>query len=322
MRAVPPLLFLCGCWLTESEVSSKYGSSQQGVDTAASPTDADTDTDSDTDADTDADSDSDTDTDTTAPTTPWSCADAELGSDLAAFYGTTAGASNDQESSCGGAGPDLALRWQAPHTGCFEFDTHDSAFDTTLALWEACHDDEIVCNDDLHPMNDDRASQVGLELDEGTELLVVVDGKGASDQGDFFVTIREGWLIEYDAFIGTLAGYGIISGNTSSTDTTLTPIGCPSNSGKDVILRWTPATTGNWRFELDRTGTDFDTVLSLHFQCRSSALACGDVNFSGGGEALEARVLEGQDLLIRIAGYDDGGGPTSGNYKLNIVQVP
>lgn len=92
-------------------------------------------------------------------------------SERVAFDGTTLGALDLFEPSCtpGGAG-EAVLRYVAPSGGRYVFDTRGTTFDTLLASLSACI--ETGCNDDF----EGQAAHLDLELAEGEEILVVVEG--------------------------------------------------------------------------------------------------------------------------------------------------
>jgi len=106
--------------------------------------------------------------------------DDDLGSALGTpvATGTTAGATNDFGATCVPAhadnGRDVAYLWTAPSSGCFEFDTSGSAYDTVLTLWSCDDGSELDCNDDVGVAN--LTSRLELSVTEGEQVVVVVDG--------------------------------------------------------------------------------------------------------------------------------------------------
>ena len=59
-------------------------------------------------------------------------------------------------------------------------------------------------------------------------------------------------------------------------------------------------------------------MLSLHRQCTPDAFVCDDAIYSGGGESIDVLLFEGEEVLIRIAGYDNGIGPETGAFQLDF----
>ncbi|MEM6991798.1 MAG: hypothetical protein AAF721_14925 [Myxococcota bacterium] len=92
-----------------------------------------------------------------------------------ATTGTTVGEDEDFSLSCGGATGSVehVLRFEAPATATFTFDTVGSDYDTVLAAFETCAESsELACNDDT----DDVQSEISLDLVDGQEIFVVVSG--------------------------------------------------------------------------------------------------------------------------------------------------
>ncbi|MEX1362521.1 MAG: hypothetical protein AB1Z98_05305 [Nannocystaceae bacterium] len=94
-----------------------------------------------------------------------------------AATGSTIGEDEDLMQSCGaGGGPDSVLRFIAPSSGNFVFDTVGSDFDTVLSIYAGCEGPELACNDDF----EDLSSRVDIDLVSGQEVLVVVGGYAGS----------------------------------------------------------------------------------------------------------------------------------------------
>lgn len=326
LRAMRPVVllgsvFLAGCWLSDAEVRDKYGALP---DTATSETDSDADTDSDTDVDTDTDEDTDTDLPTDTDTEPpgdLACVDQDLGSARGAGVasGHNSGAGDQHVAPCAAAGgADVALAWKAPSAGCWAFHTGGSSFDTVLYVLDGCSGDPLACNDDHNA--ETSVSGVGVHLSAGQQVVVVVDGFNAHQVGSWQLSAGEGVHITPDHDIGSVTGDFAWLGSTASADTTLDPPACPASSGRDVFLRWVAPQTAVWTFELDILGTLFDAVLSLHRQCMPDAFDCADLVSPIGGEAVTALLYAGEEVFIRVAGYDDGSGPAGGAFRLDITR--
>ncbi len=119
--------------------------------------------------------------------------DGGLGSSVAT--GTTCGKSNDFNPSCspnpdGGSPPspdggslDVVYSWTAPKSDRYTFTTEGSELDTVLALRSAnSPTQELACNDDIPPSEDNYANHSMLEVDlvRGQRVLVVVDSYAMS----------------------------------------------------------------------------------------------------------------------------------------------
>ena len=122
--------------------------------------------------------------------------DTDLGDEVgdAIATGTNAGESNDFEGSCGASGgPDVSFLWEAPESGCYNFNTIGSGFDTVLRLFSAdgtgCGgSSELTCNDDS---GGSLSSMFEYTVTEGSRYLVVVDGFSSGSIGTYTLAIDE-----------------------------------------------------------------------------------------------------------------------------------
>jgi hypothetical protein len=122
---------------------------------------------------------------------PFVCPDVDIGWSTGepAYSDSTSGLTDNFTESCedGGDedGPDISMEWTAPSSGCFEFSTTGSAFDTVLKLYDDCGGAMLDCNDDYS----DLTSLVAFEVESGMDYIIVVDGYGEDDSGPFDLTI-------------------------------------------------------------------------------------------------------------------------------------
>lgn len=120
----------------------------------------------------------------------------------AVITGTTALGGNDSEPGAAcfpdamsmmdavGA-PDRSYRWAAPAAGSYRFDTIGSAFDTILYLRSACDDTaDLSCSDDI-VLGVERTSCVAVDLADGEEIVIVVDGFGDLTRGEFVINVTD-----------------------------------------------------------------------------------------------------------------------------------
>ena len=128
-----------------------------------------------------------------------SCSDGDLGSMTGSpvSTGTTVGAGNDYEADCAASAraEDLAFNWVAPTTGSYDLNTEGSTYDTALhvrgfpevIVVDECFDSvQIACNDDsIFGLR----SQIILEVEAGTEYLIIVDGFSTST-GNYILNIN------------------------------------------------------------------------------------------------------------------------------------
>lgn len=116
------------------------------------------------------------------------CPEHEVEGDSLQFTGSTEGLSDDFAGTCGSTGgADVSYMWTAPYTGCFEFSTQGSDFDTVLIAYSYCGGPAVGCNDDGGGAG---TSLLSGEIEAGSDLLIVVDGYGASHYGNYTLTIR------------------------------------------------------------------------------------------------------------------------------------
>ena len=120
------------------------------------------------------------------------CSETDLGSALPVSQaGSTAGAPSEFESTCGGTGPEVVLRWTPPSTNRYRISTVDAgtSFDTVLSVRDLnCAGPELTCNDDAGGSQ----SQVALlPAIGGRSLGIVVDGFLTFSSGSFVLTIAQ-----------------------------------------------------------------------------------------------------------------------------------
>jgi hypothetical protein len=96
-----------------------------------------------------------------------------------AASGNTSSSDEDVAQSCGGGGgPDRMIRFIAPATATFTFDTFGSGHDTVLAAYDACGaGTEFACNDDA---GGTLQSQLTLPLVEAQQVVIAVSGFAGS----------------------------------------------------------------------------------------------------------------------------------------------
>jgi hypothetical protein len=112
--------------------------------------------------------------------------------------GTTLGMVNDFDGSCGSTGgEDVAILWEAPEGGCWEFTTSGSTFDTVLRLYSADGSGiscgaggsaELYCDDDG---GDGLTSRIVHTASSGDTYVIVVDGFSTSSAGPYTLSINE-----------------------------------------------------------------------------------------------------------------------------------
>ncbi|MCB9777248.1 MAG: hypothetical protein H6742_01625 [Alphaproteobacteria bacterium] len=124
------------------------------------------------------------------------CIDDDLGSEVAQPLATGETDGDDyQGSSCNGEevgddGQDWGWTWTAPATAGYTFNTFGSEFDTILYILDGdCNGEVIACNNDASA--DNTASQIYIELQEGQQVVLIVDGYDAYEYGDIQVEVLQ-----------------------------------------------------------------------------------------------------------------------------------
>lgn len=108
---------------------------------------------------------------------------------LGTATGTTVGASNDGQASCGASlySPDVWFDFTAPFDGIFFANTLGSTFDTVLSTHSACPgtiDNQLDCNDDQFGL----FSSIRLDVSAGQHVLIRLAGAGNAT-GDYTLNI-------------------------------------------------------------------------------------------------------------------------------------
>jgi cysteine-rich repeat protein len=107
--------------------------------------------------------------------------------------GTTAGRSNDESGSCGGAaGADQKVTFRAPETRSYTLTTNGSSFDTVLYVRSAsdgtCGGAQLGCDDDG---GSGTRSSVRVNLSAGQVVVIIIDGFGGGS-GTWALNITPG----------------------------------------------------------------------------------------------------------------------------------
>ena len=114
------------------------------------------------------------------------------------FTGSTAGAGNDGNASCGtsDSSPDVWFLFTAPAAGTYDFNTFGSSFDTVLSLYDGCDDGngrsmELACSDDAAGSS---ASQISRDMAAAEAVIVRLSGfAGASGAYTLTVALSRGF---------------------------------------------------------------------------------------------------------------------------------
>lgn len=124
------------------------------------------------------------------------CTDIAISSELPVIHtGFTTTFGNDYSPGCAGSifqsdSPDVVLLWTSQITGVVQIDTTGSDFDTVLSVFRGnCDAVADTCNDNGLPGT--ITSLVTMEVQQGEQLSIVIDGTGRDDRGDFVLNITQ-----------------------------------------------------------------------------------------------------------------------------------
>lgn len=112
--------------------------------------------------------------------------------DLGSATGNAVGAGNQTEGDnvydcLGGTGREMVYRWLVPSSGSYTISTHGSASDTVLEVRVGCEGESLGCNDDSTM---GLSSELRLELEVGTEMVIVADSFSPYSEGPVVVNIN------------------------------------------------------------------------------------------------------------------------------------
>ncbi|WP_346017067.1 hypothetical protein [Pseudenhygromyxa sp. WMMC2535] len=291
-------------------------SSTEGVDTTEDTEGTDDEIGESTDTDTDAGESTDTDTGTDTGRNPLGgCWDeAWAGDELPViFFGDTSELLDDAVGSCGDdSTPDYSLRFTAPWTGSFEFDTTGSEFDTVVYINEGgCEGSELACNDNFLVLE----SRVLIDLEEGQTVTATVDGADAFSLGNFTLTVDVAPDPECETTMLTPPLPLLFQGDTTELEDQLASA-CGGAGAPEALFRFIPPGPGTYR--VDTSGSSFDTVLYILDACDEAPLACNDDNDLDLQSELILELNPSDKPTIVV----DGRGPGDfGAFLLNIEEI-
>ncbi len=284
------------------------------------------------------------------------CVDQELGSALpVTVRGTTAFANDDHHASCGGEGAlDRGLRWTAPRTGVYTFDTARSAFRSLLAVrLGGCGGAEVACASD--GISYGGGARVTAALEAGQTVLVVVDSPGTSalfGSGHFELHIDELRQSEAGAcFDGTdndgdrwvdcadtdchgepgCGGRGCAHHDLGSAlpttfhgETVESGDGfqgtCGAKLQQDRAHLWTAPRSGTFVFDTSPGG--WGNALYVLTGCRGTELAC-DASRAGSATdsaAVKVELKQGQTVLVVVDGMAGEDAERPIRYTLHVSE--
>ncbi len=250
-----------------------------------------------------------------------------------------AGTGSTDDSSCGNA--DIVDAWHeytATTDGIVEFNTCSSAFDSVLAVYDACPSSagiELACSTDA--ANERRAcdggSFVSMAATAGMTYRIRVSAvDDAIGNGSYTLQILETSGEGNACFVAPQVSEGTVGGNLLD-NTASTTSGCLSGDDIDEWFAYTPSVSGPVNVTTCSPVTAFDSSIAIHDTCPedgASPFACNDNAVAGvidciapGVDPSEPRLsfiqfdaTAGQTVYIRVASRGD---VNSGDFELRIT---
>ena len=223
--------------------------------------------------------------------------------------GTTTGLPNVYDSTCaGGGGPEIGLSFTAPVDGTYVIDTNGSGFDTVLSVLDGatCAGAQLACDDDG---GNGTQSQIVIDLAAGQEVVLMVDGYGATSAGNYTVNIGVIAGTCPDLDLGSTVPQ-TVNGDTSTGDNSGGAT-CGGLAGNDEA--WTFTAPNDGVFVFDTIGSVTDTILYvLDGDCNGASLGCND-DATGTASAVTVPLTAGQEVVVVVDGDAVGGA-----YTLNV----
>ena len=217
----------------------------------------------------------------------------------AVLFDNTIGRNDDVLGDCGiDPSPDVQVGFVAPVAGVFVFDSTGSAFDTVVSVAAGQCGGELTCNDDFI----DLSSRVVVELDEGEEVTVSVDGTNSFEEGPvkLSVDLFEPPQCEAEMLNPPLPKQ--VAGDTSANQNELGSA-CGGSTAPEQIYRFVAPGPGTYHFSTK--GSSFDTVLYALEDCAEAPIACNDdAGFELHSE-LTVELAGGAQTLIVVDGHGE-----------------
>jgi len=190
-----------------------------------------------------------------------------------------------------------------PWTGYFSMDTA-APFD-----WEPLVEAGLRGTQDITLEGTVSASTVELECGDGFDD----DSDGLVDCADPNCddAVRCARCVRADEDLGSGLGDPLIVSNIVAFPDVFAP-SCTISSHQ-IAYAWTAPATGRYVFDTNSSPL-YDTTLQLLDGCGDVEVACDDDSGSGYSARISRYILEGEELLIVVGGYDS----TSGNVALSI----
>lgn len=232
------------------------------------------------------------------------------------YSGSTDGATGVPETPCAtDDDKDVWHLFKPSESATYTVGLCDSAFDTTLGIFDAAAATLLACDDDRCGPQ----SRVIVDLTKGIAYDIRVAGKGGVT-GNYTLSVAKtagppGSAPANDTCESALplALDTPYAGNTDGATGTAA-FNCAVNDDLDVWHTFMPSFSGF--YEISLCGSDFDTTLSVLNGCGDDELACND-DACGKQSEVFLRMTAGTPYYIRVSGYNNA----TGSYTIAIREV-
>jgi hypothetical protein len=226
-------------------------------------------------------------------------------------FSTVDATASGENPICGGSFIDPIDIWYAyspSNDGIATFDLCGSAYDTRLAIWDACGGTVLDCNDDDGPACSGTDSSIELAVYAGTTYYVQVGGYN-DDTGTGDLTINLAPVAANNDCANAIAIGEVTDYPFSTIDATASGAdpGCGGNNPPiDVWFTYTPSANG--LATVDLCGSTYDTRLAVWSACNGTVLVCNDDDDYCGNNSIqsyvEGNVTAGTTYYIQVGGYE------------------
>jgi len=216
-------------------------------------------------------------------------------------------ATTDAAGSCGfggdPGGADVWYIYTPSGTGNARINTCGSAVDTHINAFDACGGFELACNDDFCGLQ----SQIDVPVTSGVPILIRVAGyAGDTGTGNMNIALLGDPPANDACSAPEAVGDGSFNFDTSAATNDGAGTCGASGASPDVWYLYTAPVDGC--AVIETCGSGFDTVLGIWADCFTESV-CNDDACGLQSRVLVTGVTAGQQILVRVSGYNGGSGP-------------
>jgi V8-like Glu-specific endopeptidase len=225
-------------------------------------------------------------------------------------------------------GPDVFWRFTPTCDGTYAFDTCGSAFDTTLAIYDADSQVLLAFESERGSVgcSNPTAARLVANLSSTRSYLIRVSGHRWA-KGAYSLTRT----IISNAPANDLCGNAIpvstgqiVSGSTACAQDSFTNWGgCAfAQNSRDVWYTFTPSQSGTYNFNMcgSQTGIDYSAIMSVLASCSGPELQCSAYICPNGSANFNRSLVANTTYYLRVA-YDNVGAPGFGPFQFVISPV-